>query len=80
MEPWKIQEQKDFLQKSEKTLDFDSIEMARALLVDYDTYSKWRRGQRELKAAPKTSVKMLVLMKLCSETKTDAFTEWTSKI
>ena len=74
------QNQIDFLQKAQETLGFNAKMMAAALCVDYDTYGKWRRGRRELKAAPKTSVLMLLVMKLCSIQKKDAFAEWMSQI
>lgn len=80
MEQKRIQEQIIFLQEAQKMLGFNAKQMASALCVDYDTYGKWRRGQRELKAAPRTSVLMLLLMKLCSVSKRDAFTEWMSQI
>lgn len=80
MTPDQIQEQKDFLLKSEKMLGINSVEMANALCVSYATYGKWRRGERELRAATTTSVKMLVLMKLCSDTKRDAFAEWMKQV
>lgn len=80
MTPEEAQKQKKFLLQSEKTLGINSVEMAKALCVGYGTYGKWRRGERELRAATTTSIKMLVLMKLCSKTKKDAFMEWMSQI
>ncbi|WP_129352084.1 hypothetical protein [Solidesulfovibrio carbinolicus] len=80
MTPEQKQQQIEFIKRSEKILGFNAGEMARALFVDYDTYGKWRRGQRELKAAPTTSIRMLVVMKICNAAKEDAFTMWTNQI
>lgn len=37
-------------------------EMAAALCVNVDTYSKWERGERRLTAGPATAIKMLVFI------------------
>ena len=78
MTPEQKQQQINFIERTERVLGFNAKQMASALFVDYDTYGKWRRGERQLQAVTTTAIKMLVTMKVCSTTKKDAFTEWMS--
>ena len=70
------QQQIEVIERTERVLGFNAKQMSAALFVDYDTYGKWRRGERQLQAVTTTAIKMLVTMKVCSTTKKDAFTEW----
>ncbi|WP_281353919.1 hypothetical protein [Solidesulfovibrio aerotolerans] len=43
MTPEQKQQQIEFVQSAEKMLGFNTVKMAKALFVDYETYSKWSK-------------------------------------
>lgn len=76
-----LQEQIDFLSKAEAALGIEDREDMVALLdgVDYNTYGKWRRGERGMSAGARTAINELLCMKRAHDAGVSAWELWQSR-
>lgn len=76
-----LQEQIGFLSQAEVVLGVKGREDIVALLdgVDYYTYGKWRRGDREMSAGSRTAINELLCMKRAHDAGVSAWELWQSR-
>lgn len=76
-----LQEQIDFLSQAEAVLGVEDREDMVALLdgVDYNTYGKWRRGEREMSTGARTAINELLCMKTAHDAGVSAWEQWQAR-
>ncbi|MBI3310409.1 MAG: helix-turn-helix domain-containing protein [Serratia liquefaciens] len=65
----------NLLVEAQTLLGFSKAEMARALMVHYNTYDKWERGEQKPPAVVYASVNMLIFMK-----EKEVLSEWVTRV